>query len=288
MPEPYGRKMPLSLPRRLICDLMHFAQQVPSVPVQRRMNVAPLIGARQAATPRPSWCAVFTKAFATIAGRQPQFRRAYLPYPRPHLYEHPNNIASIAISRRYQDEDAVFFAHMRSPEKQGLGQIDSFLQYCKDEPVESIALFRWALRVCHWPLPVRRALWWFGLKTSGYRRAHRIGTFGVSVYSGLGAGSLHPLSPLTTTLNYGVIEANGDVDVRLIYDHRVLDGGTVARALGDMEEVLHHEILAELEGMQVKARPTVLVNETQAQANGNGHHTNGCGAVEASTVTERS
>jgi pyruvate/2-oxoglutarate dehydrogenase complex dihydrolipoamide acyltransferase (E2) component len=36
------------------------------------------------------------------------------------------------------------------------------------------------------------------------------------------------------------------VDVRLTYDHRVLDGGTVARALADLERYLTHELLAEL------------------------------------------
>jgi hypothetical protein len=236
---------------------MHFARQVPSIPVQRRMNVAELAAARQNCVARPSWCAIFTKAFATVAAKQPEFRRAYLPWPWPHLYEHPNNIASIAVSRRFGDEDAVFFAHMRNPEKQGLVQIDAFLKYCKEEPVEAIALFRWALSVSRWPLPVRRALWWFGLKTSGYRRALRLGTFGVSVYSGLGSESLHPLSPLTSTLNYGVIAADGNVDVRIIYDHRVLDGGTVARALGRMEEVLHQEILTELQRLgEVKTKAT--------------------------------
>jgi hypothetical protein len=62
----------------------------------------------------------------------------------------------------------------------------------------------------------------------------------------LGASSLHPLSPLTTALNYGVIGADGGVDVRLIYDHRVMDGATVARALQDLERVLNCEIVAEL------------------------------------------
>jgi hypothetical protein len=36
------------------------------------------------------------------------------------------------------------------------------------------------------------------------------------------------------------------VDVRLVYDHRVLDGALIARALADLERVLHHEILVEL------------------------------------------
>jgi pyruvate/2-oxoglutarate dehydrogenase complex dihydrolipoamide acyltransferase (E2) component len=51
---------------------------------------------------------------------------------------------------------------------------------------------------------------------------------------------------LTSTLNYGVIAPDGSVDVRLTYDHRVLDGATVARALADLERVLNCEILAEL------------------------------------------
>ena len=61
----------------------------------------------------------------------------------------------------------------------------------------------------------------------------------------LGAGR-HILSPLTTTINYGTLEPDGTLDVRLTYDHRVLDGATVARALAALEEVLHDEIRHEL------------------------------------------
>jgi hypothetical protein len=35
--------------------------------------------------------------------------------------------------------------------------------------------------------------------------------------------------------------------VRIIYDHRVVDGATVARALLDLEKVLNQEIVAELQ-----------------------------------------
>src|SRR5262249_2914943 len=96
------------------------------------------------------------------------------------------------------------------------------------------------------PRPLRRLVWWFGLNVWGRKRAQYMGTFGVSVYAGLGAASLHPLSPLTTALNYGVIDESGKVDVRIVYDHRVLDGATVARALAGLECVLHGEILNEL------------------------------------------
>src|SRR5262249_41183540 len=70
-----------------------------------------------------------------------------------------------------------------------------------------------------------------------------------SVVASLGAGSLHILSPMTTTLNYGTFEPDGSLDVRLTYDHRVLDGASVARAMAALEEVLHGQILDELRAL---------------------------------------
>ncbi len=242
MGEPYGRKLPLSLPRRLIGDMMHFAQQIPSVPVQRHMNLAPLVAARRQVDPRPSWCALFTKAYAMVAQHRPPLRRAYLSFPWPHLYEHPVSIASIAVERRVADEDAVLFAQLRGADQHTPEQLDSFIKDCKERPVESIGTFRRALTISRLPRVLRRFIWWLGLNSSGYKRARNLGTFGVSVYSGLGAEGLHPLSPLTTTLNYGVIRDDGSVDVRVIYDHRVLDGATVARALEELEHVLNEDL----------------------------------------------
>jgi hypothetical protein len=246
MPQPVGRKIPLSLPRRFIGDLMHFAQRVPSVPVQRRMNLAPVVAARQAAASRPSWCSIFTKAFSLVAARWPELRRAYLSFPAPHLYEHPVSVASIAIERKFQDEDAVFFGYIATPEQRSLMELDVQLQHLKEQPIDKIGSFRRVVRISSLPRPVRRLIWWAGLNTWGRKRAHYFGTFGVSVYASLGAASLHPLSPGTSTLNYGVIDAQGQVDVRLIYDHRVLDGATVARALADLEQTLCGEIVNEL------------------------------------------
>jgi hypothetical protein len=45
-----------------------------------------------------------------------------------------------------------------------------------------------------------------------------------------------------------VIGRDGRVAVRIIYDHRVMDGGTVARALQRLESVLNEDIAAELGG----------------------------------------
>src|SRR4029079_14632963 len=94
--------------------------------------------------------------------------------------------------------------------------------------------------------PIRRLLWWSTLNISGFKRAKRFGTFGLTSYGALGAESLHPISPLTTTMTYGPISPAGDVVVKLIYDHRVLDGAYIARRLRDLEATLHGPILAEL------------------------------------------
>ena len=51
------------------------------------------------------------------------------------------------------------------------------------------------------------------------------------------------------TLTYGIIGRDGRVPVRLIYDHRVLDGATVARALAKLEETLNGASVQELQSM---------------------------------------
>jgi hypothetical protein len=81
---------------------------------------------------------------------------------------------------------------------------------------------------------------------SSRQRGNYFGTFRLSVYSALNVDSLHPLSPLTTLLNYGFIQSNGQVNVRIMYDHRVMDGATVARAMGRLEEILNGPIVQEL------------------------------------------
>src|SRR5207253_10347245 len=55
------------------------------------------------------------------------------------------------------------------------------------------------------------------------------------------------LSPLTTLLNYGPIDPDGLVNVRILYDHRVMDGATVARALDRFEAILNGPVAAEVQ-----------------------------------------
>ena len=211
-------------------------------------NKEELVAARARNPYLPSWVAIFTKALALVAADNPRLRQAYLGFPTPRLYEHPHSVASIAVERDYHGEEAVFFVQFRAPERQPLAQLDASLQRYKTRPLDKVSAYREALRFSRLWRPLRRLVWWYGLNVDGRRRARRFGTFGVSVYSSLGAESLHPLGPLTTTLTYGPIAADGQVDVRLVYDHRVLDGAVVARALHKMEDVLTGPITAELAG----------------------------------------
>jgi hypothetical protein len=247
-----GRSIPLSKPRRMVADLMHFAAGVPTVPVQRRMNLSEVVAARAAAPDRPSWTAIFTKAYALVAAEVPELRRAYCKFPWPHLYEYPASAANVTVEREYEGERAVFGYRVKDPARLSIAELAAELKFAATAPVEQIKTFRRALTVAGYPRPIRRVLWWLALNI-GRQRANYAGTFAVSVYSGLGAESLHPLSPWTTLLNYGVIAPDGGCDVRIIYDHRVMDGANVARALAKLEGVLRGPIVEELSGMKSRA-----------------------------------
>lgn len=250
---PRGHTIPLSPPRRLMCDLLHFSRRVPLVAIERQFRLPALVAARQAADPRPSWFTLFLKAYAVVCGRRPELRRSYLSFPRPRLFQHPCTVASLAVAREVDGEDAVLVYHIRRPEGLSLAAIDERIRRARTAPVEDVGTYRRQLRLARLPGPVRRAVWWGGLNVSGDWRARYAGTFGVTGVAALGAASLHTLSPLTTTLTYGVFAADGTVPVRLFYDHRVLDGVRPAEALGEMEKVLNGPIAEELYSGIVRA-----------------------------------
>jgi len=246
--------VPLSLPRRVVCDLIYFAHKIPSVPVQQVIDVSRVASVRTNQTDRVGWCTIFTKAFAIVAQRMPELRRAYVEYPFARLYQHPYSVASVAVEREVDGQPGVFFAYIPAPEATPLPELEAILQRYKEAPIAEV--FGFIIRFYRFPRFIRRALWWYILNVRGSRKAQFLGTFGVSVYSALGAESLHPLSPLTTTMNYGIIGPDGRVPVRIIYDHRAMDGATVARALGLLSDVLNAEIyqeLAELAGTSTEA-----------------------------------
>jgi hypothetical protein len=246
MRESKGNSFPITGPRRFVIDLVHFARQVPSTPVSRTVNVAALAEARAAHPSRPSWAVIFMKAYALVGAGHPPLRRALLQFPWSRLYQHPWMNCALAIERSYQGEPGVFVGLFRAPEQQTIVQLQEALTWYKHQPLEKVGIYRLALRVSRAPRPVRRLLWWSTLNVSGFKRAKRFGTFGLTSYGALGAESLHPISPLTTTLTFGPISPEGNVVIKLIYDHRVLDGAYIARRLRDIEGALNGAILDEL------------------------------------------
>jgi len=236
-----------------VIDLLHFAASIPSVPVQRQMSLQPVVRARAACDDRPRWTAIFAKAYALVAKEFPELRRAYIKLPWPTLYEYPLSNASIIIERDYEGEPSLFSILIKDPATQSLRDIGRILHHASTTPVDAIKDFRRSMRFAALPRPLRRLLWWIALNF-GRQRSNFFGTFAVSVYSALNAESLHPLTPLTTTLNYGVIDSEGKVTVRIIYDHRVVNGATVARALARLEEILNTSLVDEIRAQAVRAQ----------------------------------
>jgi hypothetical protein len=256
MREPKGVVSPLSVPRRLIADLLHFASRVPSIPLSRMMDVSALLVARKAHPGRPSWSVIFMKAYAKVAMEHPPLRRALLEWPLMRIYEHPQTNCSLAIERTFDGEEGVFFGMFRAPEGQTIGELQRSLIEFKTAPLEEIGFFRRMIRISRFPTPIRRFLWSVSLNASGRARAKRFGTFGVTTLGGRGVEQIHPLSPLTTTLTFGPIDSRGKVTVKIVYDHRVLDGAYVARRLVDLEQMLNGAILEELrKGEQLQVLP---------------------------------
>src|SRR5262245_18273956 len=84
------------------------------------------------------------------------------------------------------------------------------------------------------------------LNMPAYRATH-MGSLALTPVVNAGTDLVHPLSAWPTLLTYGVFSPDGTTDVRIIFDHRVLDGCTVARALARLEEVLNGPIIEELQ-----------------------------------------
>lgn len=256
-----GRALKLSEPRRLVGDLMRFSMGVPRVTVQRQMRLEALQKARTSQKHRSSWTVLFLKGYALLAREIPELRRAYVKFPRPHLYEFPMSVASVAHEREHDGERVVLLSTIKGPERSSIAQLEALIQAARSRPISEIKEFRRALKMARAPAPVRWLLMWLGLNI-GRQRARYFGTFQLSVYSGLGAESLNPLTPLTTLLNYGPIGEDGSVNVRIHYDHRVMDGANVARALVRFEEILNSIVAGEVEDLaQAQSLPVRHLSE---------------------------
>jgi hypothetical protein len=70
-----GRRLPLSLPRRLVAEFSYAAHRVPRATLSARLALRPLVAARNLVPVRPPWSAIFVRAFAMAAVELPMLRR---------------------------------------------------------------------------------------------------------------------------------------------------------------------------------------------------------------------
>ena len=244
----------ISLPRRLVADLMHASLRVPFVSLTRSVNLRPLLEARAQAAYPPGWAAIFVKAFALVAREQPILRTLYVRWPWPGFYELPRSVAMVAIARIEDGEDCVLPQRITAPDEMPLAEVDALIRQAKEAPVNEVPAFRKMLKITRLPLPLRRLLWALGLGF-GRQRAKFFGSFGVTSVAAYGPGELHALGPGPFVFSYGAVRADHGLDVVLRWDHRVTDAAPMAKALSRLEQVLNGEIAAEIRNNRQQSGP---------------------------------
>ena len=249
-----GTVRKITLPRRLVADLMRASIGVPFVSFARPLNLRSLLEARAQAAQRPGWAAIFIKAFALVAKEEPVLRTLYVKWPWPAFYELPRSVAMVAIARVEDGQDCVLPEKVTAPDEMTLAAIDAQIRHAKAAPVEEVAAFRRILRTTRLPLPLRRLFWAVGLNF-GRQRANYFGSFGVTSVAAYGAGELHALSPGPFVLSYGVEKPDQSVDVVLRWDHRITDAALIAKVLNRLEQVLNNEIAGELRANRQQTEP---------------------------------
>jgi hypothetical protein len=249
-----GTVRKITLPRRLVADLMHASIRVPFVSLTRSLNLRGLSEARAQAAQRPGWAAIFVKAFALVAKEEPILRTLYVKWPLPAFYELPRSVAMVAIARLEDGQDCVLPQKVTAPDELPLAEVDALIRHAKEAPIDEVPAFRKILRTTRLPLPLRRLFWAIGLNF-GRQRANYFGSFGVTSVAAYGAGQLHAVSPGPFVLSYGREKPDQTIEVVLRWDHRVTDAAPMARVLNRLEQVLNGEISAELRSTRQQTEP---------------------------------
>ncbi|MGQ0684608.1 acyltransferase [Bradyrhizobium sp.] len=249
-----GTVRKISIPRRLVADLMHASVGVPFVSLTRPVNVRQLAEARAQAANPPGWAAILVKAFALVAREQPVLRTLCVKWPRPAFYELPRSVAMVAIARQVDGEHCVLPQRITAPDEIPLDVVDALIRRAKEAPIDEVPAFRKMLKITRLPLPFRRLLWAIGLGF-GRHRAKYFGSFGVTSVAAYGPGELHALSPGPFVLSYGVVSSGQSLEIVLRWDHRVTDAAPMARALARLEQVLNAEIAAEIRSTGHQSEP---------------------------------
>jgi len=239
------RWLPSGLPvhRALVTDLMWLHRTMPTVSQVRTFDLQELSAAREACPRRISWAIAFLRAYALVSVEFPNLRRTYLSWPWPHLYEHPEAIGNLVVSRQANGESWLFFAPIASAETFSLDRQQGLLERYQSGPIEEV--FKNQVRLAHYPFFFRRLMWWLRFHLSPARRIKRLGTFALTTVARQGVTILDPRAPVTSTLTYGPMNEAGQCDVTIAYDHRVMDGQEVANILCSTEQIMQTRLVQE-------------------------------------------
>ena len=242
------RRMAIPRSRRLVIDVLHLHQKVPTTAHDRICDLGAVAAARDSSnSARISWPLLFVKAYALVALKYPPLRQFYMRWPWPHLYQHPTSVATVVTHRDVDGEPWIFWSRFITPEAQPLTALQAKLDRYQTEPVQKVFRNQWIASGL--PTLIRRLCLWYTLNVSGQTRARTTSTFCLTTIGSRGAEIQHPPGFLTGNLTFGPIDEQGRCRVTLAYDHRLLDGRMVADILADLETTLNEVIAAELRSL---------------------------------------
>jgi hypothetical protein len=251
---PIGRRIRLSVARRMIADLMWAVSDMGRVSVTRPVAFRDVMAAREKLAAAPSWTAIFVKGFALVAAEMPELRRVYLRLPWPHLYEYTDSTVCIANERWIMGDLGLVPLRFHKPDAIPIGQLGEMIQRAAAAPLEETRFHRQLVAIARLPLLARRLIVSLFLNVPQLRR--KLGTYGVSSAARWRADLGTSRTPQPCLLSYGPADADGNVVVRLTFDHRTFDGALAGRALARLDEILNSAILEELRGL-AKSQPLV-------------------------------
>ena len=244
-------RIAISRSRRLTLDVLYFHRHVDTCAHDREFDLTRLAVLRSQLPTRVSWSVLFIKAFAIVAARRPVLRQTFQKWPWAHIYQHPFNVAMLATHRELDGEPWVFHSRFERPETQSVLILQHSLYRYTSEPPKKIFRKQWELSGL--PTWLRRILWWWNFNVSVSQRARRIGTFFFTTLAGKGVEIQDPPAYFTSNLTYGPLNERNRCRVTMSYDHRLMDGSTVADCLIEMESVLNGLIAEELESIITNA-----------------------------------
>lgn len=242
-----GKRIKLSNGRRLVEDIIEIANQTPLAAFAGDYDAGLVEKFRRYTRPKISWNVLYMKAYACVCAQNPALRQLYVGLPWGHLYEHKRNVCMMTIAREHEGQERLFFARFNEPENRSLVDLQKHYDHYRKAPIEEIKQFRHQIKFANCPKFLRRLAYWTLFNFFPMKRASHMGTFGISIsgYKGCYAET-HHLGTNTTILGVDPLPKNGVSRLVLTFDHRVMDGTPVTKALQQLHHFMTTAIKVEL------------------------------------------